>query len=214
MLRRALLTALAFAAITAAQPAAAAGSALPPPLSDEDKALVDRAAAYLDGLGQMRGRFVQTDTRGSTSLGELFLSRPGKARFDYQSPASMLVVSNGNTVIVYDRRLKTFDRYPLASTPLALFLQKHVRLDQKVVVTRVDRLPGGFAITAHDGKHKAQGQITLTFADSPMLLREWSIVDAQGGRTSVRLNGLEPAAGLDPQLFVLNEPRSGPPLIR
>ncbi len=214
MRRRAILTILGWLALASAAPTFAAVKAPPPPLSAEDQALVDKAAAYLDGLGQVRGRFTQTDPRGAVSEGDLYLSRPGKARFDYQSPASLLVVSNGRTVLVYDRRLKTFDRYPLGMTPLSLFLQKHVRLDQKVQVTRVERLPGGFSITARDGKHETQGQVTLIFADAPLALREWSILDAQGGRTSVRLGGLQPAAGLDPKLFVLDEPRVGPPPVR
>ena len=211
MIRRLLLAALAGLAVTGAGLSAdAAAKAPPPPLSAADKALVDRAAAYLDGLGQVRGRFSQTDTRGTMSQGELYLSRPGKARFDYQSPASLLVVSDGHAVLVYDRRLKTFDRYPLGATPLALFLQKHVRLDQKVEVTRVDRVPGGFTLVARDGGHKARGYIMLTFDDNPIALREWTILDAQGGRTSVRLGALEPASGLDPKLFVLDNPNRAP----
>ncbi len=182
----------------------------PPPLSSEDAALVDQAAGYLDGLGQMHGHFVQTDARGAMTQGELYMNRPGKARFDYQSPASLLVVSDGHSVIVYDRRLKTFDRYPLGATPLALFLQKHVRLDQKVVVTRVVRSPGAFTLFARDGRRQAQGQIELTFAASPVALREWAITDAQGKRTVVRITDLEPAANLDPALFVLRNPNPQP----
>jgi outer membrane lipoprotein-sorting protein len=189
------------------QPAAPVSAGVAqPPLSPEDKALVDRAAAYLDGLGEMHGHFVQTDARGAVSQGELFLDRPGKARFDYQNPASLLVVSDGHGVYVLDRRLKTFDRYPLGATPLALFLQKHVRLDQKVVVTRVERFAGGFSLTARDGKKEAQGQIELTFQDNPIALKQWSIRDAQGARTTVRLTDLEPASGLDPALFVPHRP--------
>jgi len=179
--------------------------ALAAPLAPEDRALVERAATYLDGLGQARGRFIQTDPRGQTSQGELYLDRPGKARFEYLSPPSMLVVADGYTVMVYDRRLKTFNRYPLGSTPLGLFLQKHVRLD-KVDITGVDRFEGGFAITAEGGARGLHGQITLTFADNPVVLRQWSIVDAQGGRTTVRIEDLQPTHGLDPALFQLRNP--------
>ncbi len=189
---------------------AARHDAPPPPLSAEDKALVDKAAAYLDGLGEMKGRFLQTDSRGVVTQGDLYLSRPGKARFDYQNPASLLVVADGHSVLVYDRRLKTFDRYPLGATPLGLFLQKHVRLDQKVVVSRVDRFAGGFALTARDGKHETQGTVTLSFTNAPFALTEWSILDAQGARTTVRLSQLEPTSGLDPALFVLRNPNRAP----
>ena len=209
MKRRDLLLSLALMA--AAAPAFAAGDALPPPLSDEDRALVDKAAAYLDGLGQVRGRFTQTDPRGTTSQGVLYLNRPGKARFEYEGPAQRLVVSDGHTVVVYDGRLKTFNRYPLGATPLALFLQRHVRLDQKVVVDRVDRSAEGFTIVAHDGRHESRGRINLTFSDSPVELKAWSILDAQGGRTEVRLSNLEPTSGLDPALFQLQNPNRATP---
>ena len=207
MLRRVIIAAaLALAALASPLAAAAAPPIPPPPLDPADKALVDKARAYLDGLGQMHGHFLQTDARGTVTQGELYLDRPGKARFDYQAPASLLVVSDGHSVLVYDRRLKTFDRYPLGATPLALFLQRHVRLDQKVTVTRVDRFAGGFALTLKDGARKAQGQIELAFNDAPMALRGWTIIDAQGARTTVQIADLAPAAGLDPSLFVLKNP--------
>ena len=207
MLRRHLLAAL-FAVAGTAGPAALAQAQPAAPgagLSVEDRALVDRAVAYLDGLGEARGHFVQTDARGHVSGGELFLNRPGKARFEYGNPPTLLVVADGRSVAVLDRRLKTFNRYALGSTPLALFLQKHVRLD-KVDVTSVERSPGGFSITAKGGGRGMRGQITLSFSDQPVALRQWSIIDAQGGRTTVRIDGLEPAHGLDPGLFELHDP--------
>src|SRR5690242_16282534 len=105
MLKRRFLTALALLGLIAAAPALAAPRAPDAPLSAEDTALVERAAAYLDGLGQVRGRFVQTDPRGTTSQGVLYLNRPGKARFEYEGPAQRLVVSDGHAVMVYDGRL-------------------------------------------------------------------------------------------------------------
>ncbi len=102
--------------------------------------------------------------------------------------------------MVIDRRLNTRTRYPLGSTPLALFLQKHVRLD-KVDITGVERSAGGFSVTARGGGGGMKGQITLSFSDQPLVLRQWSIVDAQGGRTTVRITDLQPAHGLDASLF-------------
>jgi outer membrane lipoprotein-sorting protein len=197
-------------ALSAAQPAPPAPALSAPALSAEDQALVDHAAQYLDGLTLLRGRFVQTDARGNVSQGELYLNRPGKARFEYDRPASLLVISNGHTVGVFDSRLKTADRYPLLQTPLNLFLQKHVTLEHKVVVTKVQRFAGGFSLTLKDAKKKTPGQITLTFADAPTAIREWSVIDAQGGRTTVRLSDLRPVSRLDENLFVLPDPNPNP----
>src|SRR3954470_19253172 len=184
--RRLILSALAAAAL--ATPAIAAPAAAP--LSADDQALVAKAAAYLEAISSARGRFTQTDQRGSVTQGEIYLQRPGKARFAYDPPASLLIVSNGNSVSVYDRRLKTFNSYPLAATPLSLFLARHIRLDKGVKVTRVVRQPGQFSLTARASHGRAGGWIQLTFAAEPLALREWTITDAQGATTRVRVEGL------------------------
>lgn len=177
------------------------------PLSAADRALVDRAGAYLQNLNEAKGRFVQTDPRGSVTQGSLYLKRPGKARFDYEPPSGLLVVSDGALVTIHDKRLKTFESYPLQATPLALFLARQIRLDRDVVITRVTRLADGFSITARDGKKEAEGQITLTFSDNPLTLVAWTVTDAQRQATRIRVTGLTRTSGLAPSLFVLKDPR-------
>jgi outer membrane lipoprotein-sorting protein len=175
-------------------------------LSPEDQALVDKAVAYLEGMNQVKGRFDQTDAKGRNATGDFFLKRPGKLRLAYDAPNSLIVVSDGALVSVLDTRLQTFEQYPLNFSPLSLFLAKNIRLDKGVKVTKVDRTPDGFSITARDGARKTAGQITLAFSDKPMALREWTVVDAQSGTTRVLLSDLTPAS-LDNSLFVLKDPR-------
>jgi outer membrane lipoprotein-sorting protein len=158
-------------------------------------------------MSEAKARFVQTDARGASTQGTVWLKRPGKARFAYDPPSGLLVVSNGSTVSVADSRLKTFDAYPLMSTPLSLFLAKTIRLDRGVQVTRVARASDGFSITARDVRKETAGQITLTFKDAPLTLVGWSVTDAQGRATRVALSGLAAAPGLDPGLFILKDPR-------
>ncbi len=176
-------------------------------LSAADQALVSRAVAYLEGLDEAKARFVQTDARGRATTGQLFMKRPGKARFAYDAPSGLLVVSDGGVVSVQDKRLKTFDQYPLAATPLSLFLARTIRLDRGVTITRVSRMADGFSITARDGKKETAGHITLTFTDSPLALAGWTVTDAQQRPTRVQLQGLQRTSGLDRSLFVLKDPR-------
>lgn len=178
-----------------------------PALPAADQALVDRAVAYLAGLTEAKARFAQTDGRGRTTTGALYMKRPGKARFAYDAPSGLLVVSDGGVVSVQDKRLKTFDQYPLVATPLSLFLAKSIRLDKGVTITRVSRMTDGFSITARDGKKETAGQITLSFTDSPLALAGWTVTDAQNRPTRVQLIGLQRASGLDRSLFVLKDPR-------
>jgi outer membrane lipoprotein-sorting protein len=171
-----------------------------------DQALVNQAVAYLQSMKSVKGRFVQTDARGATTQGSIYLQRPGKARFAYDAPSGLTVVSDGSRVSVADKRLKTFNQYPLSSTPLGLLLAKEVRLDRGVQVTKVTRLSDGFTLTARDARKQTRGQITLTFTSNPVRLFSWVVTDAQGGATRVRLTGLT-AAKLDPALFVMKDPR-------
>jgi len=201
--RRLLLVACAALAL----PSAALAQPSPAPLSASDQALVDKAVAYLQNLSEAKGRFTQTDARGTVTAGDLYLKRPGTARFAYDPPSGLLVVSDGGAVAIQDSRLKTFDSYPLGATPLSLFLAKTIRLDRGVQVTRVARAADGFTLTARDGKKETAGQLVLSFADNPMSLRSWAVTDAQGRTTQVRIDKLEPTSGLSANLFVLKDPR-------
>jgi len=176
-------------------------------LSNDDKALVQKATDYIQNLKGVQGKFTQIDPKGQVSTGLFYMQRPGKARFQYDPPAALLVVADGYNVSVYDRKLKSFDQFPLGQTPLVLLLAKNVRLDRGVAVTAVDKTKDGFIIAARDANSKAQGRLTLEFSQNPMGLRGWTIVDAQGQKTEVKLGGLRESAALNANLFVLRDPR-------
>ena len=205
------LTRRLFAAGLALLPAPALAqarqTAAPAPLSAADQAMVDRAVAYLQGLTRAKGRFTQTDARGKVARGDLYLQRPGKARLVYDAPNNLLVISDGNQVAVHDKRLNSFELYPLRASPLSLFLAKEIRLDRGVIVSNVQRGQGTFSLTARDRKRETDGQITLVFNETPIALREWIIVDAQGARTRVAINSLAPTGAFDRALFVIRDPR-------
>jgi outer membrane lipoprotein-sorting protein len=166
----------------------------------DDQALIDQAATYLDSLTSVKGRFTQIDARGQVVGGTLYLKRPGLARFVYDPPSNLLVVSDGRTVTVTNPRLKTTNRYPLGFTPLSVLLGKHAGLGHGISVTRVTRLGDGFALTAHASGHRGIGQIIMTFRTDPLRLSAWTLTDAEGQTTEVRLTELQ-GAPLDSSLF-------------
>lgn len=192
-------------ALAVTAPAAAASA---PALSPDDQALVQTATDYLQGLKTVSGRFTQISANGAASAGVFYMQRPGKARFQYDPPAQMLVVADGYNVSIYDGRLKSFDQYPLGQTPLVLLLGRQVRFDRGVVVSEVNRTEEGFSITARDARKQAEGRITLYFGGDPLALKGWTVIDAQGQETRVHLGALTPASSLDPALFVLRNPRA------
>ena len=56
----------------------------------------------------------------------------------------------------------------------------------------------------------SQGSITLVFAEQPLELRRWTVVDAQGLPTHVVLDGIETGVELDDELFVFRNRRFDP----
>lgn len=173
-------------------------------LSPEDAALVEEARAHLQSLTSVRGRFSQTDPRGQRSAGAFSLKRPGRVRFEYDAPSGLIVTADGTNVLVWDRRLHTFDRYPLSATPLGLFIGRDIRLDRGVTVERVTRTGDGFTIAAR-GRRRSDGRIDLSFSREPVNLRGWTVIDGQGRATRVSLGALSPAT-LTNDLFVLRPP--------
>jgi outer membrane lipoprotein-sorting protein len=204
MLMAALAAALSLAALADPALAQSNTAALPP----HDLALVDKATRYLQSLTEAHGRFEQTNARGTMQTGDIYLKRPGKARFQYDPPSGLLVVSDGRNVSVWDARLRTFDRTPLGATPLGILLAARVRLDEDVDVFRVGAYDDGFYLSARNANDQAQteGYITLLFGGNPMVLRGWTLVDGQGQSTKVKITDLK-AQPIDPGLFVLGDPR-------
>jgi outer membrane lipoprotein-sorting protein len=132
-------------------------------------------------------------------------------RFEYTTPAGLLVVADGSNVKRWDPRLEVFRQVPLSQTPLSTFLAREVRLDQGVTIERVTRMQSGaFAITARDARRPRDGQVILAFAGNPLRLQEWTITDAQGARTRTQLTTLQPAPGLAASLFRLTDPTRRP----
>ncbi len=122
-------------------------------LSEADRAVVTQAQTYLQNLTAAQGTFVETGGGGQRREGRFYLQRPGRMRFEYTTPAGLLVVSDGSNVKRWDPRLEVFRQVPLGQTPLSTFLARNVRLDQGVTIERVTRMQSGaFAIVARDAR--------------------------------------------------------------
>lgn len=176
-------------------------------MSGEDARDLTRISNYLNGITTMEGNFVQVGHDGELSEGQFYLRRPGRIRFEYKPPNPALVVADGTWVGVYDTRLKTLDRIPLGSTPLEILLKKRVDLKNEHAVQKIERAPGLMRVTAIDPDEPDQGSITMVFADNPLELRQWIVVDKQGLTTTVALSEMRSNVDLDPNLFFIEEPK-------
>ena len=184
-------------AVSAPAPAAA------PLTAAERSKLLKEAAKALASVRTARGKFEQYSPDGSYSTGQFAMSRPGKVRFDYDDPVPLVLVSDGTTVALQDSDLETTDRVPLASTPLSLLLSSTLDFEKEAEVVDVRRTGDQTNITVRDKTGEMDGTLTVVLADNA--LTGWRTVDANGGRTSVLLSGVETGAKLNPRLFILKD---------
>jgi outer membrane lipoprotein-sorting protein len=200
LLRGAAVVALAIAFAPALSLAAAPVSA---ELTPQDTADLKRIETYLGNIKTMQALFQQTNPDGSTAEGELFLSRPGKLRFEYQPPVQLLIVSDGNFVAVNDLELKNVQFLPVESTPVWFLLREAIKLSGDVTVTRFERGPKSLRVTCVQTKDPNSGAITLVFQDDPLVLKQWIVLDPQHRLTTVAL--IDPRQGVDlkPEMFYL-----------
>jgi outer membrane lipoprotein-sorting protein len=175
----------------------------PAEFTGPDLADLIRVSAYLNSIHSMRGSFLQIDPNGTSEQGNFYIVKPGKMRFEYQPPNPTLVVSDGKTVAVFNKQLNTVDTYPLYATPLNLLLSENVKLQNNQSVMGVTRQTGALIVYAKSGSTKegSGGNIIITFADSPLELRQWTIEDAQGLSTTVSLRDVQTGGADLPDKF-------------
>jgi outer membrane lipoprotein-sorting protein len=172
---------------------------------DARAAALAQANRVLNGVTRLQGRFVQASPDGSRVGGNFYMQRPGKLRFEYDAPATLLIVADGSVVAMRDRALRTTDRTPLRSTPLNLILRNQVDLARDARIVRVGRIGDWLMITARDRSGQTDGQIQLNFFGDGAELRSWYVVDATGAETRITLSQLTQPASFNQSLFRLED---------
>ena len=192
MNRRTLLCALAALPLAAALPAVAQGVNVAP------------INSYLQAMRSAQGRFTQVNPNGSKQTGTFYLAKPGRIRFEYDSPKGAMVIADGAWVGVFDPKSnRNPTRYPLDRTPLALLLRDRLSLAEPGLVLGATRGPDGTDITVVDPRAPQEGRMRMRFSDDPIRLREWEITTKTGQKTRVVLSGLTAGAAVDRSLFNL-----------
>ena len=187
-----------FLALTAAPAAPAAQLAA---LSPDDVATLGRVERYLNDIKTLQGRFVQVSSNGAYAEGAVYLDRPGHLRFDYDPPSPVLIIANGLSLLYYDEELKEATFLPLWETPLWFLIREEVRFDDNVDIIAIEEALGTLRITLRDPDAPDGGEVTLVFADDPLVLKKWELIDPQGIQTQVSLVNPVYGEAVDPELF-------------
>lgn len=205
MKRILLLAAVAALAVSSA-PAPAQADPHAAVLTDAETATLHQVEAYLNGLKSLKARFLQIGPDGRTTTGNAWLERPGRMRFEYDKPSPLLLVAGHGLVVFRDNQLDQTTNIPEGQTPLGLLLRDHVTLTGDVTVTDFQQLPGQLLITVAKTAAPDDGSLTLVLGAQPLALVGWSVVDAQGRETQIRLANVQLGGQFDAKLFTFIDP--------
>jgi outer membrane lipoprotein-sorting protein len=174
-------------------------------LSPEQRGIVERVNNYLSNMQVLSGKFIQVASDSRRTQGEFFISKPGRVRFEYDSPSQIELIADGQSVVVRDRNLATQDVYPLSQTPLRFLLADHVDLskDSSLVAVYADDV---FVTVVVEEKNGVVGtsRLMIMFSAKDMQLKQWTVTDPQGYDTTVAVYNLDTSKRPDPSMFKID----------
>jgi outer membrane lipoprotein-sorting protein len=164
--------------------------------------LIQKVNVYFNQMSDLKGLFVQTSADNKRLRGKFYVKRPGKFRFDYALPSRLIILSDGQYVIIQDQDLNTDNRYSMDETPFRLLMRKDVDLLRDARVTEIQEVDDVIGLAVQDKNPDNPGRIKLFLTKKPALeLKEWITTDNQGLDTRIELTEVNKAENLDPALF-------------
>jgi len=170
-----------------------------------------KVQAHLRAVTTMTAGFAQTDSKGRTLTGTVTLKQPGKIRFQYQKDVPLLIVGDGKALTMIDYKVNQVSRWPVGNSPLALLIDPSKDISRYAHV--VSGVPAGqIVIEGRDPKHPEFGTITIGFASKAgapggLMLAGWTVLDAQGNRTTTVLSNQKFGIAVSDQAFLWRDPR-------
>ena len=169
-----------------------------------DAKAVQEISKHFSGVPSMMGEFIQFGPNGEQTGGRFFLQRPGKIRFDYNKPSPIMVKADGRTVGINNKKLKTWDYFPLRKTPLRLLLADKIDVNDKAIQS-VKLEEDLTTVVLADKPLFGKSKITLMFDPNSYDLRQWTITDNQGKDTSVMIFNIKKNVKFKKRLFKIDQ---------
>jgi outer membrane lipoprotein carrier protein len=175
-------------------------------------ALAREVQAFYERTRDLKANFVQTYTYGAggrrqISRGTLEVKKPGKLRWDYDSPSKKTIVVNGSHLIQYEpeeNQVYEDDHFDASAMSAAVtFLLGQGRLE-KEFETRADA--AGHLVLTPRVLDSRVAQIVLTVGEKGEVTAT-EVTDGAGNVNALVFDGIRRDVGLADGVFVLDLPK-------
>ena len=165
---------------------------------------------YINSIRTLEARFVQSNPNGSILQGTLYVRRPGRMRFQYDPPSQLKIVADGTQVTMWDPATHDFGQWPIGWTAASFLVKEPLKLSGDLTVQSLTRNADGLIeATIVQTRKPQEGKVIVRFAENPLALRGWSIVDNRGNKVDVALTQVQTGVQLADSLFKYDGPDAG-----
>lgn len=168
-------------------------------------AAAQKIADHFASVKTITGEFVQFGPNGDQSGGTFYIERPGKIRFNYDN-SPVRVIADGESVVINNRKLDTWDLYSLSKTPLNLLLSNKIDLSSGRL-QGIRQEPDATTIILGDKSIFGDSRITMMFDPASFELKQWTITDAQKLDTTVMVFNIRTGVRFTDDMFKIDYQR-------
>lgn len=166
--------------------------------------LKQKLERYLNQLKTLEADFQQTEDT-QIMKGHVFLSRPGKIRFDFLAPDQKLLVSDGTWLIFYDAPLQEVTHMNIKDTPGKFLLADQITFDKETILKEIQDI-GEYYIVHMEAPQEGY-HLVLHFHKDPLTLKGWTIRDSQGHETHLMLFNHKINQPISEEKYKFKDPR-------
>ena len=167
--------------------------------------IISKIENYFNNINTLQAEFIQIDHYGNSKSGVLRMAKPGKIRFEYDKPSSIIIISDGQYIIFFDKKLGQINRIPKNKIPIKFLIDDKFSFKKnKILIKNLNYDGNVISITIKDNKNHFSGDLTLLFEDKPLVLRQWIIQDSQGFTTKVSLQEISTDIVINDTYFKFN----------
>jgi outer membrane lipoprotein carrier protein len=181
--------------------------------------VADRVQRRYEKVRDLKARFEQRTERvalgeaPSAALvagGDVVFAKPGKMRWSYASPEPSLVVSDGETLWIYDEKAREVQKLSLAQGYLSAagvqFLLGDGKLADEFRITAAGCSDPAVTLVLTPKRDAQYERLELRVDAKSGLVAETAVVDLFGNRTVVAFRDSRENAGADASLFRFTPP--------
>jgi len=148
----------------------------------------ERVLNFLQNFDTLNAEFIQINNNGEILSGKILISRPGKARIEYNE-IPLLLISDGKRFASINNKIKSITFYNLADVPVSLFLNKNFEKENIEIIELYEK-ENQIRIRIRHKKRKDESFLEIVFEKKPFLMKKWTIFQSSTSKIEVLLNTL------------------------